>query len=118
MQDYLTILRTRGHVLAENDTLGSDHKGRDYDDAKGPSGRSSGGRKLAARDYRMPFDLLRSRRVGLIARVCSRCGAFKDNGRCDHYTGCDAGPYDEARITTGPMGPDQTSADTGWRLVN
>lgn len=115
MNDYFTIMKARGRVLEDNDTLGSDTKGGDVDPTRQPS---AGGRKLTARDYRMPFDLTRSRRVGLTARACSRCGALKDQGRCDHYAGCPAGPYDEVRIETGPMGPDQTSADTGWRLVD
>ena len=93
--------------MADNDTLGRDTKQRGHD-----------GRLVSPRDSRMPYDLMRSRRVGLVARVCSRCGAFKDQGHCDHEKGCPAGPYDEVRITTGPMKPDQTSNDTGWRLLS
>ena len=118
MQDFFTILKVRGHVLLDNDTLGSDERGGDYDAARGPRQSSSGAKKPSPRDHRMPYDLMRSRRVCLVARVCKGCGAFKDNGVCHHYPGCKAGTYDEVRITTGPMGPDQTSADTGWRLVD
>ena len=93
--------------MDDNETLGRDTKQRGHD-----------GRLVSPRDHRQPYDLTRSRRHGITALVCSKCGAFKDQGICRHEKGCPAGPYDEVRIGTGPMKVDQTSNDTGWRLLS
>lgn len=87
-----------------------------YDASRGPVPTPrGGGRKSSARQMRVPVDLTRSRRVGLSADACVVCGAHKDQGYVHHALAC--GTHGEfVRATTGPMGPNETSLDTGWQF--
>ncbi len=67
------------------------------------------------RDYRMPYDLTRSRRVGLEILACAECSMTKNESFCAHGRRCSA-PDVWIEWTTGPMGPDETSLDTGWTM--
>lgn len=101
------MVKRYSYRLYENDT---------HDIASGPSRGEPGQRSLSPRDYRMPTDLTRSRRVGLSRTVCVNCAAVKDQGLCRHASDCDA-PGEWMKLTTGPLRPDQTSKDVGWDLA-
>lgn len=120
------VLKVRGHILGEDGDSGfnrvTTHSGLhdDYDQARGPS-RSLTARsdkKMQTRDYRMPVDLARSRRVGLTRTVCPMCFAVRDQGFTQHERWCPAAVAadrpDWKKETTGPMLPNETSADVGW----
>lgn len=128
--DPFEVLARRGHILeSDGDVImrTTTHGGPndDYDAARGPS-RSLTARsdkQLTQRDMRMPMDLSRSRRVGLSRTACGFCGAVKDQGVCHHAVGC-VGSEAEVIVnapdlrwtaeTTGPMAPNETSAEVGW----
>lgn len=111
-----TVMKKRGHILAEDSSevdrrrlMNSDG---DYNLASGPK-LTAGARKPASRDYRMPVDLTRSRRVGLSRTVCGGCGAVYDQGHARHSRYC-AVPATElgrlrVRETTGPLGKTETT---------
>ena len=90
--------------------------GRDPGDSGDTSERRgvyTQGRKISRADMRIPIELTRSRRVGLIATVCTDCGAAKDQGYCRHTLDCSTpGTWDRKR--TGPLADNETAADAGW----
>lgn len=120
--DPFTVMQRRGHLLPEESgfTVTKTHSGPndDYDLASGPS-RSLTARSdkaMHVRDFRMPVDLTRSRRVGLSRNVCYDCRAVIGETITRHAVTCRiAGSGFRQRETTGPMLANQTSADVGWR---
>lgn len=124
--DPFTVMKARGKIVPDEMAAEFDRKTTysgtkdDYDLASGPSrtltARSD--KAMSTRDYRMPTDLARSRRVGLSRTICIDCGAIKDQGRATHAADCLVGVHGPAawlREVTGPMSPNETSADVGWR---
>jgi hypothetical protein len=96
----------------------------DTGDTTGPRARRRADQKMSTRDYRGPRDLMRSRNVGLVRDVCSRCGVTRGpEGRTTHRGGCqavaqvDPQPMRWVREQTGPITARQTSRDTGWTRV-
>lgn len=125
--DPFTVLKNRGHILNEEPSLSRavTHIGErdDYNLAAGPvrSLTARSDKQMQPRDYKMPVDLARSRRVGLSRIVCQACGSTKDQGLTHHAPWCPAPlmadrieGYAWERETTGPLAPNQTSADVGW----
>lgn len=125
--DPFTVLKKRGHIIEEEGEprhrSAGDSQSDDYNLATGPThSRARTTRQMNPRDYKMPVDLTRSRRVGLSQTVCMDCGAIKDQGYCHHEAGCPNRPsalWNRTlprwyRHTTGPLLSNQTSADTGW----
>lgn len=107
--DPFDVLKQRGHILeggATNFNRTVTHSGAndDYDVASGPkrSLTARSDKKMVPRDYRMPVDLARSRRVGISLTICTECGATKDQAFCRHNPGCSA-PGTFWQDTSGPL---------------
>lgn len=86
-----TVLEKRGAIIDVASVGSAAPKSADYDEARGPGGRTGA-----------PRDLERSRRVGLSRTVCDECGGVKGEVILRHAPGCSASGQ-RRRETTGPL---------------